>query len=116
MGASFFSRVLKDETSATDLDEVSRQRNNLAHGQQSLPLAQIKKLVLQGSYLESWERIAESDGELRLSDWWPWAGMPQTGYSQIGLLERWQKNSLRYLVAETGEVFKIPRRLIEVQC
>ena len=26
-----------------------------------------------------------------------------------GLFERWQKNALRYLVPETGEIFKAPR-------
>src|SRR5262245_29055040 len=58
-GVHFFSRVLKDAKSARALDEVNHQRNNLAHGRQSLPLAKIKKLVAQGLHLELWERIAE---------------------------------------------------------
>ena len=35
---------------------------------------------------------------------------PSTSTSKIGLFERWQKNALRYLVPETGEIFKVPRR------
>lgn len=112
-GASFFSSVLKNDISVSSLREINHQRNNLAHGRQSLPLAKIKKLVLHGLHLESWERIAETDGELRLSDWQPWVRIPQAGSDQIGLLERWQKNSLRYLVPETGKVFKVPRSLFE---
>jgi hypothetical protein len=41
------------------------------------------------------------------------AGMAEldtSGADQIGLFERWQKNNLRYLVPETGEVFNMPRR------
>jgi O-acetyl-ADP-ribose deacetylase (regulator of RNase III) len=107
-GARFFSRVLQDAKSVRSLDEINHQRNNLAHGRQSLPLARIKKLLLQGLQLDSWERISETDGELRLAEWRPWVGSRSTGGGQIGLFERWQKNGLRYLVPETGEVFKTP--------
>src|SRR5262249_47875623 len=105
-GARFFVRVLRDVTSARALENVIAQRNALAHGRQSLPPAKIKKLVTQGLQLESWEQIPETDGELRLVKWRPWVGTPPTGTNQIGLFERWQKNALRYLVPETGEIFK----------
>jgi hypothetical protein len=108
-GARFFGHVLQDVKSVRFLDEVNHQRNNLAHGRQSLPLPKIKKLVVDGLHLESWERIPEADGELRLTDWQPWVGTPQIGSGQIGLFERWQKSSLRYLVPETGEIFRAPR-------
>jgi O-acetyl-ADP-ribose deacetylase (regulator of RNase III) len=112
-GARFFSRLLKDAgSSGRALAEINHQRNNLAHGRQSLPLAKIKKLVAQGLHLELWERIPETDGELRLADWRPWVGIPPTGTDQIGLFERWQKNSLRYLVPESGEVFDVPRHSV----
>jgi type I restriction enzyme M protein len=42
-------------------------------------------------------------------EWQPWARASSTESGQIGLLERWQKNALRYLVPETGEIFKVPR-------
>jgi len=41
--------------------------------------------------------IFETDGELQLAD------------CQAGLFERWQ-NAIRYLIPETGEVFKVPRK------
>lgn len=107
-GARFFGRVLQDVKSTRALDEITQQRNNIAHGRQSLPLVKIKKLVAQGLQLESWERIPKTDGELRLSDWRPWVGTPPNGGGQ-GLFERWHKNGLRYLVPETGEIFRAPR-------
>jgi hypothetical protein len=55
-GVRFFSRILTDARSAPALDVINQQRNNLAHGRQSLPLAQIKKLVAQGLNLELWEK------------------------------------------------------------
>ena len=108
-GARFFVLVLQDMTSSRALEAIIAQRNALAHGKQTLPLAEIKKLVTQGVQLESWKQIPETDGELRLVDWQPWVGTPPTGTSQIGLFERWQKNAFRYLVPETGEIFKTPR-------
>jgi O-acetyl-ADP-ribose deacetylase (regulator of RNase III) len=112
-GAHFFSCVLKDVgASGRALAEINHQRNNLAHGRRSLPLAQIKKLLTDGLQLELWERIPETDGELHLTDWRPWVRIPPTETNQIGLFERWQKKSLRYLVPETGEVFDVPRRSI----
>jgi O-acetyl-ADP-ribose deacetylase (regulator of RNase III) len=108
-GARFFARVVQDGTAARALGTIIDQRNNLAHGRQSLPLAKIKKLVTQGLQLESWEQIPETDGELRLLDWRPWVGTPSTGTGQTGLFERWQRNALQYLVPETGEIFKVPR-------
>jgi hypothetical protein len=106
-GARFFARIVQDQAAAPALGSIIEQRNALAHGRQSLPLGEIKKLVMKGLRLESWEQIPEIDGELRLADWQPWIGT--TGTGQIGLFERWQKNDLRYLVPETGEIFKVPR-------
>jgi len=57
----------------------------------------------------TWSRIPDADGELRLADWGPSAGTASLAPDQIGLFERWQKNALRYLVPETGEIFKISR-------
>jgi O-acetyl-ADP-ribose deacetylase (regulator of RNase III) len=111
-GACFFSSVLSDASCAGALDDINQQRNNLAHGRLSLSLAKIKQLVARGLQLESWERISETDGELRLTDWRPWVGTSPTQAGQIGLLERWQKNAMRYLVPETGETFKAPRNSI----
>jgi hypothetical protein len=109
-GARFFASVVQDREAGRALEIINAQRNNLAHGRQSLPIARIKKLVIRGLQLESWELISETDGELRLVDWRPWVGTPSTGIGQIGLFERWQRNALRYLVPETGEIFKVPRR------
>jgi hypothetical protein len=106
-GVHFFSHVLKDTKSVHALEKINSERNNLAHGRKSLPLVEIKKLVAQGLKTERWKQITETDGELQLAHWRPWVGM--SGADQIGLLERWQKNTLRYLVPETGEVFNIPR-------
>jgi hypothetical protein len=36
--------------------------------------------------------------------------MPSSAVSgQMGIFERWQKKAIRYLVPETGEIFKVPR-------
>jgi hypothetical protein len=53
-GARFFGHVLRDVKSVRALDEINHQRNNLAHGRQSLPLAKVKKLVIQGLQLDFW--------------------------------------------------------------
>jgi O-acetyl-ADP-ribose deacetylase (regulator of RNase III) len=108
-GARFFAHVVRHEAAARALETINTERNNLAHGRQSLPLAELKKLVSQGLMLESWESIPETNGELRLVDWQPWLRARSTMTDQIGLFERWQKNALRYLVPETGEIFKVPR-------
>jgi hypothetical protein len=70
-GAAFFTRVVQDATAARALMAIIAQRNNLAHGRQSLPLAGIKNLLTQGLHLESWEQIPQADGELRPLDWQP---------------------------------------------
>jgi hypothetical protein len=106
-GTRFFVNILKDAKSSSALDQINHQRNNLAHGRQSASLSTVKKLVADGLQLGSWSRIADTDGVLRLKDWWPWVGM-HAG-DQIGLFERWQKNQLRYLVPETGKIFRMPR-------
>jgi hypothetical protein len=107
-GANFFASVLKNKAGVRALEAINTQRNNLAHGRTTLPLAEIKKLVVQGVQLDAWAKIFEADGELRLVDWIPWVVTSGTG-EQIGLFERWQKNVVHYLVPETGEVFKVPR-------
>ena len=82
-GVRFFSRILKDARSARALDAINQQRNNLAHGRQSLPLAKIKKLIAQGLNLELWEQIAETDGKLQLAHWPPWVRTSPRGPDQI---------------------------------
>jgi hypothetical protein len=102
--------VLKDNAAVRALDNVIEQRNNLAHGRKSLPLAKVEKLVFQGLRADAWARISDADGEPRLVDWIPWVMRSSATPSQTGLFERWQKNAIRYLVPETGEVFKVPRK------
>jgi hypothetical protein len=108
-GVTFFASVMKNEAAAHALEAINTQRNNLAHGRKSLPLAEIEKLVAQSLQLDAWASIPEADGELRLADWIPWVVTSSAKPGQIGVFERWQKNALRYLVPETGEVFKVPR-------
>jgi O-acetyl-ADP-ribose deacetylase (regulator of RNase III) len=61
-GACFFRRILQEgTTSVCALDKIIEQRNNLAHGRQSLPLAEIKNLLNQGLELDAWKRIPETD-------------------------------------------------------
>ena len=72
-------------------------------------LAEIKKLVTNGLQLESWKQILETDGEFQVVDWQPWARASSAPNGHIGLFERWQKNAIRYLVPETGEIFKVLR-------
>jgi Macro domain len=108
-GVACFVGVMHDEAVARALEIIIAQRNDLAHGRRSLPLVEIKKHVMKGLQLESWGRIPETDGEFQVVDWQPWARPSSTTTGQIGLFERWQKNALRYLVPETGEIFKVPR-------
>jgi O-acetyl-ADP-ribose deacetylase (regulator of RNase III) len=107
-GAKFFAGVLSDKSASSALETINTQRNNIAHGRKTLSLTRITGLVKQSLQLDDWEKISRADGELRLGDWTPWITVsPASGLS--GLFERWQKNAFRYLVPETGEVFKIPR-------
>ena len=110
-GARFFALVMQDAAAGRALAIIIEQRNALAHGRRSLSLAEIKKLVTNGLQLELWARIMETDGEFRVVDWGPWARVSSTQTGQIGLFERWQKNAIRYLVPETGEIFKVSRDL-----
>jgi hypothetical protein len=107
-GARLFAHVMQEEAAAPALEGIIEQRNALAHGRRSLPLVEIKKLVIKGLQLDSWIRILETDGEFQVGDWRPWA-TTHSATSRIGLFERWQKNAVRYLVPETGEVFKLTR-------
>ena len=106
-GARFFSNVVTNKTTASALASVIAQRNDLAHGRQTLPLVKIRNLVIEALQLDSWQQIPATD-RLRLTEWRPWIGTHGAGADQIGLFERWQKNARRYLVPETGEVFSLP--------
>jgi hypothetical protein len=65
--------------------------------------------------LREWANISQTNEELRLADWVPFvAQSADTG--QTGLFERWQKNSIRYLVPESGEVFNINRKAVSITC
>ena len=108
-GTRFFARVMQDDAAARALEIINAQRNDLAHGRRSLSLVKIKKHVTKGLKLESWGGILETDGEFQVLEWQPWARASSTESGQIGLFERWQKNALRYLAPETGEIFKVPR-------
>ena len=108
-GANFFAHVLRTDASIRALETLNSQRNNLAHGRTSMPVDEIKEMMLQSLQLKDWEQIPQTDGELRLADWIPWVVASSSVTGKIGLFERWQKNAIRYLVPETGEVFKVPR-------
>jgi O-acetyl-ADP-ribose deacetylase (regulator of RNase III) len=107
-GARFFTNIIKDKGAGRALATVIEQRNHLAHGRKSLPLAKIKKLVIEALQLDLWQQIPAADGRIQLADWRPWIGTRIAGVDQIGLFERWQKNARRYLIPETGEVFSLP--------
>lgn len=111
-GADFFAKVLKDDAAIRALEEVNAQRNNLAHGRKSLSLAEMRELVVQGLRLGAWASISQEKGELRLTDWIPWVMASSTAIGQTGLFERWQKDFIRYLVPETGEVFNMTRKTL----
>lgn len=113
-GAEFFASVLRDAQAARALEVVNTQRNNLAHGRQTMELGQIRKLVAEGLQLGSWKSISQKHGEIRLADWIPWIVASSATTGHIGLFERWQKNAIRYLVPETGEVFKVTRKTTQV--
>lgn len=111
-GASFFASVLQNKDSADALETLTSQRNNLAHGRITKPAAQIEELMLQGLQLNNWEKIPEMDGELQLADWTPWVATSSSPTGLIGLFERWQNKSIRYLVPETGETFTVPHQMV----
>ena len=108
-GAEFFARVLTNKTSARNWEVLNGQRNNLAHGRQSLSFADTSELVTQSLQLNEWATIPRTNGELRFGEWLPWVLASSAATGKTGLFERWQKNVIRYLVPETGEVFKVPR-------
>jgi len=109
-GAEFFATLLKDKAASHALEAVNTQRNNLAHGRKTLELGKIRDHVIQGLQIGEWKQISETHGELRLSEWIPWVVADSDATGQTGLFERWQKNTIRYLVPETGDVFKVPRK------
>jgi hypothetical protein len=111
-GAEFFAEVLKDKEAINALEAINVQRNNLAHGRKTLPVIEIKKLMRQSLRLDAWAKIPEMDGNLRLTDWAPWVVALSSTAKKTGLFERWQKNVIRYLIPETGEVFKVPRKSV----
>jgi O-acetyl-ADP-ribose deacetylase (regulator of RNase III) len=45
-GTKFFASVLRNEAAKRALEEINTQRNNLAHGRATLPLIEMKELVL----------------------------------------------------------------------
>ncbi len=109
-GVEFFTSVLRNNASASALEALNSQRNNLAHGRKSMSVVEINELMSQSLQLKDWERIPQTDGELRLAEWIPWVLASSSTTGKTGLFERWQKNYIRYLVPETGEVFKVPRK------
>ena len=110
-GADFFASVLRNNASVRALETLNSQRNNLAHGRKSMSVVEINELMLQSLQLKEWEKIPQTDGELHLADWIPWVVASSSATGKTGLFERWQKNAIRYLVPETGEVFKVPRKM-----
>ena len=110
-GADFFASVLRNDDSVLALETLNSQRNNLAHGRKSMSVGEIKELMLRSLQLTNWEKIPQTDGELHLADWIPWVDASSSATGKTGLFERWQKNAIRYLVPETGEVFKVPRKV-----
>jgi hypothetical protein len=110
-GDEFFRQVLTDAAAVTALEVVNGQRNNLAHGRKSVVLVQLRELVIKALKLHAWANISHTDGEFRVADWVPFVAQSvDTG--QTGLFERWQKNAIRYLVPESGEVFNVNRTAI----
>lgn len=108
-GAQFFRDVMADKSAARALEVVNFERNNLAHGRKTPPVAEIESLVREGIRLGDWRQIPEQDGDLVLSEWAPWVRTASVTPESAGLFERWQKKTIRYLVPGTGEVFKVPR-------
>ena len=111
LGREFFCQCVEERGGGARIGELNKERNNFAHGRTNLPLADIERLVTTGLQLLAWTRIGETDGELKLADWSPWVATSSETTNKVGLFERWQKNSIRYLVPETGEIFKLPRKV-----
>lgn len=107
-GASFFAEVLTDSSAVRALETLNAQRNNLAHGRATLSFDKIQSHVNHGLRLGEWERTPDKYGPFRIEEWQPWILSLPDHQNAIGLFERWQKFSFRYLVPETGEVFKAP--------
>lgn len=105
-GSQTFATVLKNKQARFAIDTLIAQRNDLAHGRQSKPLATITDLVKKGLRLHDWASISKTEGPFRPDDWSPWIRLSPR--KEVGLFDRWQENWFRYVVPETGEVFKVP--------
>jgi O-acetyl-ADP-ribose deacetylase (regulator of RNase III) len=108
-GVSHFSATLRDPVCAKALEEVNSQRNNLAHGRASSPLGTIMESVNRGLRIDEWRHIADEEGPFLPSKWGPWLRGSTSPSEPEGIFERWQKNHIRYLVPDTGMVFKVQR-------
>jgi O-acetyl-ADP-ribose deacetylase (regulator of RNase III) len=104
-GSQIFATVLRNKQSRSAMDTLITQRNALAHGRESKPLATIVDLVRKSLRLYAWTTISEAEGPFQPGNWIPWIRLSAT--SQTGLFDRWQENWIRYVVPETGEVFRM---------
>ena len=105
-GSQIFTEILKNKQARSAMDTLITQRNALAHGRQSKSLSTITDLVKKGLRLHDWASISKTEGPFRPEDWIPW--IRQSSRNQAGLFDRWQGNWLRYVVPETGEIFRVP--------
>lgn len=108
-GMSHFATTLRDPIASKALEEVNSQRNNLAHGRASSPLASIVECVSRGLRISEWSRISAEEGPFNASTWRPWLTESHALHTTEGIFERWQKNHIRYLIPDTGMVFKVKR-------
>ena len=105
-GNSFFSKLLTDSAVLEKFEILNAQRNNLAHGRTSLPITEIQRYVNEGLRLNEWVRIIDKYGPFQIDEWKPWIVASSEHNGAVGIFERWQKSCVRYLVPETGLVFK----------
>lgn len=108
-GVSHFTSTLRDPAAARAMEEINSQRNNLAHGRASASLLTIVDLVRLGLRIDEWHHIVDADGPFQPIDWHPWIHGQHDPNQAGAIFERWQKNHIRYLIPNTGVVFKVPR-------